>query len=86
MTFRDNAIVFPHGKHDKEARSSVQIRNPPRDLRLPGRNFILLHLNWRRQKEEESGWRTRVDSSDILNESYFPYLFVAVLLSFVFKF
>jgi hypothetical protein len=39
MTFRDNAIVFPHGKHDKEARSSVQIRNLPRDLRLSSREF-----------------------------------------------
>ena len=31
-------------------------------------------------------WKIHAESSDILNESYFPYLFIAVLLWFVFKF
>jgi hypothetical protein len=89
MTSRDNAIVFPHGKHDKEARSRVQIGNPPRDLKLPSQECHsptseLEEVEGRR-KWVWKRWRTHVNSSDILNESYFPYLFVAALLSFVFK-
>jgi hypothetical protein len=84
MTSRDNAIVSPHGKPDKEVRRSVKTRNPPRDLRLPSQEFYSPHLNKRRQKEKRKWlwkrWKIHAESSDILNESYFPYLFVAVLL------